>query len=130
VSGGGEPRDVADLGHEDRSEDRADTGNGLVRLVTKVAGEDGRDVLFEHGDLSIARLGQVTQALDAHPVGVAQVHFVHQGVAAHAEEPLFGQHRVDLGLEARALVDELGPIADVLAQWWWSDPRLGQAAQP
>jgi len=91
-------------------------------------------------NLTITRLDQGAQAFDAHPVGVAQAHLVQQCVTAHAEEvshghahALFGQDRVDLGLEARALVDELGAIADVLAQlaqWRWSDPCLGQAAQP
>ena len=28
--------------------------------------------------------------------------------------PLFGQHRMDLSLEAGAQVDELGPVADQL----------------
>ena len=45
--------------------------------------------------------------------------------------PSFAKHGVDLGLEAGAQVDELGPIADELAQFaqrWWGDPGLGQAS--
>jgi hypothetical protein len=84
-------------------------------------------------------LDQVPQRFDTHPIGIAQMHLVEQALATNSEEvghghghPLFGQDGMDLGLEVRPEVDELGPITDVLTeltQGWWSDPGFSQASQ-
>ena len=67
------------------------------------------------------------------------MHLVEEALATDAEQvahghghALFGQHGVDLGLEVRAEVDELGPVTDVLTELtlgWRGDPGLSQASQ-
>ena len=94
--------------------------------------------MLQHGDLAIGQLDQVTQALHSDPVGVTQTDVVEQRLATDAEQvahghpdTLLGQHRMDLGLEVRAQVDELAPVADELAdlsELWRGDPGLGQAS--
>ena len=139
MAGALEPCDVPDLGHEYRSQHRADAGNGLHSVVAEVTSEVRGGLLFEHGDLTINVLDQVPQGFDTHPIGIAQMHLVEQALSTDSEEvghghghPLFGEHGMDLGLEVRPEVDELGPITDVLTeltQGWWSDPGFSQASQ-
>src|SRR5271168_3796255 len=71
-----EPRDVADLCHEDRGQYRADTREGLNGLVAEVASERGSDLLFEHGDLAVDKLDQIPQAFHPDEVGIGQGHLV------------------------------------------------------
>ena len=105
VAGRGEPRDIADLGHEDRGQHRADAGNGLDGVVAEVAGEIRGGLFFEQGDLAVGVIDQVAQGLDAHPVGLGEVHLVEEDLAAYSEQVAHGhrhtllrQDGVDLGL--------------------------------
>src|SRR5664280_1406966 len=54
VPSGGEPRDVADLGHEDCGQHRADPGDGLDDVVAEAAGEVRCGLLLQHDDLPVA----------------------------------------------------------------------------
>ncbi len=105
----GEPRDVADLGHEYRGQHWSDTGNGLHGVVAEVAGEVWGALLLEHGEFAVDVSDQVAQGLDPHSVGVGQLHLVEEDLAAHTEQvahghphAFFRQDGVDLGLEAGA----------------------------
>ena len=133
----GEPGDIADLGHEDGGEDGPDTRDRLDGVVAEVTGEPRCGLLLAGGDLGVDQLDELTQALDAEPVGRGEGHGVQQVLAGEPEQvahrhadALLGQDGVDLGLQSRTEVDELGPGPDELthlAQLRWGDPRLGQA---
>jgi hypothetical protein len=108
-------------------------------VVAAVVAEMGVDVALEQADLTVIDRDQFAQGL--HPEGVVapQRHGVELGVAGHTEHvthrgqhALFGHHRVHLGLEPGTELDQLGPIADQLAQLsdgGRGDPRLRQATQ-
>ncbi|MHB1711515.1 MAG: hypothetical protein ACYCV7_08945 [Acidimicrobiales bacterium] len=91
--------------------------------MAEVAGEEPRSLLLERRDLTIEHRYQVTQALDADGVGLAQVHLVQEMLAARAEEiahrhgdAFFGEDRLHLGFQSRAQVDELRPVPDELTE--------------
>src|ERR1035437_6202148 len=66
---GPESRDVADLGHEDRSEQRADAWDLLDRLVANLAAKLVAHVTLELCDLAVEDLDQVPERLDAGAIG-------------------------------------------------------------
>jgi hypothetical protein len=61
VLGSDEARYVADLGHEDSGQDRADTGDCLDGVVADVVFEPVGDPTVELGHLPVVNLDQVAK---------------------------------------------------------------------
>ena len=72
LRGAGETGDVADLGHEHRGEDRADTADGLDRLVAAMLSEHVDDQGGEAVDLGAEGVDQGEKGIDPEAVGVRQ----------------------------------------------------------
>ncbi len=134
-----EAPDLSDLGHEDRGEDGADAGDGLDGAKAGVVGQEGSDQGLDGVELALAVGEERSERVDPGPIGRCQLDVDQELGAQDPEEvahvhrhALFGQHGMDLGLEAGAQVDELGPIADQLTQLTqrrWGHPALGQAPE-
>jgi len=127
--------DVADLGHEDRSDRRADPVEGLDGVEPDVVAQPVVDDALVFVDLAVEHVDELQQALDLEGVGGREpqgVEPVGAGqppqVAHRGMQPVLGQHGVDLGLQPRAQRHQLGPLADHLPQPTQpdgGDPRLG-----
>ncbi len=78
LSGGPEPRDVADLGHEHRGEQGADTWDLLDRLIAGVAAKLVTHVTLELCDLVVENLDQVPERLDAGAIGCGELASLQQ----------------------------------------------------
>ncbi len=136
----GEPGDIADLGDEDRCEDRSDPVDGLHRQIARMTGQFRRGPLRHDIDLEIEGVDQPAQRHHPGVVGRIQSQPVEQLLPADPEQirhrhvhALFGQHRMDLRLEPGAQPDQFRPMPHRLAQLAHrrrGDPRLRQPAHP
>jgi hypothetical protein len=123
VPGRGEPRHVADLGHEHRRPHWADPGDGLDRPIPLVAGEPGGDPPVGQPDLDVEGVDQAQVGIHPGPVGPIQRRCGELGAPARPEQildlqvqALLGQYRVHPGLEPGPDLHQLGPMPDQLAQ--------------
>ena len=81
---------IADLGHEDRGQHRADARDGLDSVVAQIAGEDGGDLVLDHLDLAIDVPDELAQGVHPEAVGIAQMHVVEQVPSATPNRSVMG----------------------------------------
>jgi len=121
----------SDLGPKDGGEYRADTRDRLNGVEAQIAGENGGDLSFDHGDLAIEMFDQVTQALHPDAVGVGELDLVEEVLAGDPEQiahryvhPLLGEDSVDLCFEVGTQVEQLGAVTGVFTEFslrWWGE---------
>lgn len=131
--------DAADLGHEDRGEDRPDPLDGLHGLVAEVVVEPPGDLGADTLDLGVVEVDQAAQRIDASAVARGEGELIEEGSAlrppqliAIADHAFFGEHPLDLGLEPGTQHDQLGPVANELSELShrrWGDPGLGDEVE-
>ncbi len=134
-----EPGHVADLGDEDRCEERTGPRDPLDRLISEMFGEASLNVAFDELDLSVEARDQLPEALHPDTVRSAELTGLDEQPAPDTEEvghrhrhATFGEHRLDLQLQAGPQRYELGAKAHELRQLSQSrrsDPGLRQASE-
>jgi hypothetical protein len=134
-----ETADVADLGAEDGGHRAPDAVEGLGSLIALVGAQALVDQALEDRHLPVVELDQVADGLDADAVGLGELHGVEVGSSRRTEHvgearqhPLLAHHRVHLGLEARAQLDQLRSVAHQLSplpHLFGGDPRIGEAPE-